>query len=230
MHEEIKMRSIAAYDSAVKKNGHQTYVSEWEIMKYELVNGFPEINSFGSLPDVPIVLLATGKNSTPTAKKSVIDLFENKMHNLSQVRFIDIGQSPHEIQNYDSFVVIENIRRVVFPDAEIILRKTLRSKGVDSCIVRYKNLKKTYPKEYMTERCLVDIGYEELRNGRIQNAIKLFELNVDAYPNSGDVYNCLGEAHMLAGNKKEAIKNYKKSLALDPNNMNSLAMLKKLSE
>src|SRR5215813_312285 len=199
-------------------------------MKYELVNGFPEINSFGSLPDVPIVLFAAGKNGTPTAEKSVIDLFENKMHNLSEVRFIDIGQSPHEIQDYDPFVVIESIRRVVFPDAEIILRKTLSSKGVDSCIVQYKNLKKTYPKEYMTERCLVDIGYEELRNGRIQNAIKLFELNVDAYPNSSNVYNCLGEAHMLGGHKKEAIKNYKKSLIFDRNNVNSQLMLKKLSE
>jgi cytochrome c-type biogenesis protein CcmH/NrfG len=50
------------------------------------------------------------------------------------------------------------------------------------------------------------------------------------YPQSGNVYDSLGEAHMRAGQKELAIQNYEKSLQLDPKNQNAVEMLKKLKE
>ncbi len=224
-----QLRGIAAYDS-IMKNAGATDLAEWEIMKHEFVDGFPEINSFGALPDVPMVLFATGKNRPPNWEKSVRDLFIHKMNNLSEVRFIEVPQSPHYIQNYEPSLIIENIRRVVFPDAGNILQKTLLAKGVDSCIAEYRKLKTTYPKEYMLERFLNSLGYQELNSGHTQEAIKLFVLNVEMYPNSDNVYDSLGEAYMKADNKKEAIKNYKMALSLNPANMNSVKMLKTLTK
>ena len=80
------------------------------------------------------------------------------------------------------------------------------------------------------ERFLNTLGYEELNSGHIQEAIKLFVLNAELYPGSDNVYDSLGEAYMDEGNKKEAIKNYKKPIALNPLNMNAIKMLKRLTE
>ena len=55
-----------------------------------------------------------------------------------------------------------------------------------------------------------------------------FELNVARFPESSNVYDSLGEAYMEAGRRQEAISNYRKSLALDPENTNAVAMLEKL--
>ncbi|GJM33749.1 MAG: hypothetical protein DHS20C18_27500 [Saprospiraceae bacterium] len=74
------------------------------------------------------------------------------------------------------------------------------------------------------------LGYQYLGKQDWDNAIGVFQLNVEAYPNSFNTYDSLGEAYMLAGKKDLAIKNYKKSLALNPNNENGVKMLKKLNE
>ena len=67
-----------------------------------------------------------------------------------------------------------------------------------------------------------------MKENKMENAIKLFELNVEEYPNSANSYDSLGEAYMNAGNKELAIKNYEKSLQLNPKNENAVEMLKQL--
>ncbi|MBS1681180.1 MAG: alpha/beta fold hydrolase [Bacteroidetes bacterium] len=229
--QEQKIKQVTSDESGVRrdsmamKTGAATYMAEWKIMRQDLLNGFSEINSF-ALPDVPMVLLVAGKN--PFLRNGLRELYANEMSELSEARFTELAQSPHNIQNYDPAVVVEAIRRVVFPDAENSLRKTLATKGVDSCIYLYRKLKQTYPKEYIIERYLNTLGYEELKNSHAQEAIKLFKLNVEMYPESSNVYDSLGEAYMNAGNTKEAIVNYNKSLAINPYNTNAEEMLKKL--
>jgi len=51
---------------------------------------------------------------------------------------------------------------------------------------------------------------------------------VTMYPDSGNVYDSLGEAYMKAGQKQLAIENYKKSLEKDPSNANAVEKLKEL--
>ena len=45
---------------------------------------------------------------------------------------------------------------------------------------------------------------------------------------SGNVFDSLGEAYMIKGDRERASQNYKRSLELDPTNANAVAMLKKL--
>lgn len=59
-------------------------------------------------------------------------------------------------------------------------------------------------------------------------AIKIFELNVQLHPDSWNVYDSLGEAYSNTGQKDLAIKNYKKSLDLNPKNDGAAKMLAKL--
>ena len=53
-------------------------------------------------------------------------------------------------------------------------------------------------------------------------------MNTEDFPNSSNAYDSLGEAYMDNGNKELAIKNYKRSLELNPNNVDAIEMIKRL--
>lgn len=53
-------------------------------------------------------------------------------------------------------------------------------------------------------------------------------MNVEMYPESWNVYDSLGEGYMNDEQKELAIKNYEKSLELNPDNENGKAMLRRL--
>ncbi len=80
----------------------------------------------------------------------------------------------------------------------------------------------TVPESYtgspnnLAEADLNTSGYNLIAANRMDDAIEVFKLNVKLYPNSWNTYDSLGEAYALAGNKKMAIKNYEKSVKLNP--------------
>jgi len=63
---------------------------------------------------------------------------------------------------------------------------------------------------------------------KLDKAISVFKLNVAMYPESYNAYDSLAEAQVVAGDKKNAIANYKKSLELNHENTNAVEWLKKL--
>ena len=69
-----------------------------------------------------------------------------------------------------------------------------------------------------------------MRAKRTQEAISLFKLNVEMFPDSGNVHDSLGEAYMAQGERDAAIASYRKSLALDPDNTNATEMVEKLEK
>jgi len=62
----------------------------------------------------------------------------------------------------------------------------------------------------------------------MKDAIEIFNLNVKMNPKSANAYDSLAEAYMNSGDTENAIRNYKKSLELNPDNTNAKEMLKKL--
>ena len=72
------------------------------------------------------------------------------------------------------------------------------------------------------------MGYSLLAEKRVAEAIAVFKVNVELYPQSSNVYDSLGEAYLANGDKDLAANNYKKSLELDPHNQNAASILKKL--
>jgi tetratricopeptide (TPR) repeat protein len=109
------------------------------------------------------------------------------------------------------------------------LSQTISSGGIDAAIKQYHELKSTQPDAYnFDEAELNSLGYALLGNKNFKDAIRVFQLNVEAYPQSGNVYDSLAEAYLDNGDKELAIANYQKSLQLDPSNGNAVQMLKKL--
>jgi cytochrome c-type biogenesis protein CcmH/NrfG len=64
----------------------------------------------------------------------------------------------------------------------------------------------------------------------VKDAIEVFKLNVEDYPQSANTWDSLGEAYAVDGNKELAIKNYQRSIDLNPKNTNGIEKLKKLQE
>lgn len=109
------------------------------------------------------------------------------------------------------------------------LSTTLSSAGIDQAIRQYRTLGATARAAYnFDEPELNRLGYQLLRAKKIAEAIRIFELNVEAYPKSANVYDSLAEAYLGAGRKVPAIANYRKSLQLNPNNRNAQAVLRRL--
>lgn len=73
-----------------------------------------------------------------------------------------------------------------------------------------------------------NVGYHLLWQKHNGDAIRIFRLNTELHPQSANSFDSLGEGYMESGDKRQAIENYEKSLALDPKNSNALAQLKKL--
>lgn len=94
---------------------------------------------------------------------------------------------------------------------------------IDAAIVYYQKLKEEQPKAYNfnDENELNTLGYQLINDNRIEDAIKIFELLIAEFPNSSNPYDSLGEAYLLNGNTELAVKNYKKSLELNPENENA---------
>ena len=74
-------------------------------------------------------------------------------------------------------------------------------------------------------------AYTLANQGKMDEAVRMFEMNAKRHANDPNVHDSLGEGYMMAGNKEAAIKAFKKSLSMNPpQNVkdNSLKCLKKL--
>lgn len=74
------------------------------------------------------------------------------------------------------------------------------------------------------------LGYQMLGAERHADAIAVFELYVELFPNDANAYDSLGEAFMVRGDTADAIVNYERSLRMNPDNNNAVEMLAKLRE
>lgn len=80
------------------------------------------------------------------------------------------------------------------------------------------------------ESTLNSAGYTLMGSKKIADAILVFQKNVELHPNSWNAYDSLAEAYVNSGDKALAVKNYRKSVQLEPSNENGRSALKKLGE
>ena len=108
------------------------------------------------------------------------------------------------------------------------LVRTYEEEGLEAGIALYHELKATEPAEAFDEFLLNRLGYRLLRAEQIADAIAVFELNAAEYPDASNPYDSLGEAYLAAGDTARAIVNYEKSVELNPDNTNGIAVLQRI--
>jgi imidazolonepropionase-like amidohydrolase len=109
------------------------------------------------------------------------------------------------------------------------LQRTLETEGIEAARAQYADLRRREPDAYdFDEGELNLLGYQLLEKKKVDEAIAIFGINAEAFPQSAYAFDSLAESHMVKGDRERAIQHYRRSLELDPRNSNAADMLKKL--
>ena len=103
-----------------------------------------------------------------------------------------------------------------------------KENGVDP-IIDIINLGDTHEHGYnISESRINNLGYALIRQDRNMDALKIFKLNTEKYPDAFNTYNSYGEILLIIGDKENAIKAYEKVLELNPDNENAKKALSRI--
>ena len=104
----------------------------------------------------------------------------------------------------------------------------LRQGRIDEAVTYYHGRREQDSTALLfTEMQMNRLGYEHLSRGQAREALALFRLNIEAYPESFNVYDSYGEALMADHQYERAVEYYARSVELNPDNENGR---KKLAE
>jgi len=124
----------------------------------------------------------------------------------------------------------DSVNKMINESAVYALDQEIKQSGLDAAKNKYSKIKSSKSKLYFNENELNRLGYRFMQKQKMDEAIFVFFINVEQFPNSANAYDSLGEAYMKNGQTKLAIQNYEKSLKLNPKNTNAIKMLKKLKQ
>lgn len=129
--------------------------------------------------------------------------------------------------NIISVMISGKHKDVQIPVAETIY-KAYKENGVEFIKSNFAKWINEYKYSAGPSNILNEIGYEFLKGKYFNDAITIFKLNTELFPDDANTWDSLGEAYMLAGNKELAVENYEKSLKQNPGNSNAVEKLKEL--
>lgn len=131
----------------------------------------------------------------------------------------------------DSIFGILNGQPITPPKRSIAetLYRIAAEKDVASAIAEYRKLKAQNSPEFdFAETELNTLGYQIWGLKRIKDAIQIFKLNAEMFPQSATPFDTLGEIYLADGQRDLALASYKRSAELDPTNANALRMVNQL--
>ncbi len=111
------------------------------------------------------------------------------------------------------------------------LTKAYSSAGADSAIIEYGRLRRrTFDSGAydFREPSLDELGEYALAKNDTLGAIKIFELNMRQFPESGRVYERLGRAYLSLGDTAKAMTSFQRALNVDPENRGAREGLRRL--
>ncbi|MEZ5424848.1 MAG: tetratricopeptide repeat protein [Pyrinomonadaceae bacterium] len=115
-----------------------------------------------------------------------------------------------------------------FPE---VVSEFVENRDLAQFVRKYKSFKSDPSHIYVeTENEMNRLGYRLMGSNRLDDAIEIFKLNVETYPQSANAYDSLAEAYMNKGNRESAIRFYRRSLELNPGNTNAAEKIKMLKE
>ena len=108
------------------------------------------------------------------------------------------------------------------------LMKGIIEKGIEQAVKDFNEKKEDKAEYTIREDEMNILGYQLLHMGKTKEALEVFRLNTEAFPESFNVWDSYAEAFMVSGDKENAIKYYKKSIEINPENTSGKETLKKL--
>jgi len=125
-------------------------------------------------------------------------------------------------------MIYTNIIKSIKSSAADKIGEIIRKSGYELAKKELRPLINNKRKYYFAEAEFNSLGYNLINEGKLKDALEVFKLTVELYPDSWNAYDSLGEAYTGAGKKQLAIENYEKSLKLNPNSKSGADALKQL--
>jgi CubicO group peptidase (beta-lactamase class C family) len=206
----VKKSTLAmAFTPAVVKEGETTYGFGWNVSgatDHKSVWHTGNTDGYRAfierrLTDRATVILLTNKGNSKRLqiKEAIFNLLDGRPYRLPQR---SISEKMYEM---------------------------IHQQGLQSAIRMYDSLRAAHDADYdFAEAELNSLGYQLLSESKMNEALRVFESNTVAYPASSNAFDSLAEAYLNIGNKEQAVKNYRKAVALDPDNMNARNRLEKI--
>jgi tetratricopeptide (TPR) repeat protein len=109
------------------------------------------------------------------------------------------------------------------------LMAIIETEGIQEGLRQFPSMQdqsRTVNRYLFEEWILRDLGFSFLQTKKVEEALEIFKLAVEMYPDSWETYDNLGEVYRRLGKKGNAIECYKKVLEIDPGNLNASNILK----
>ena len=165
--------------------------------------------------------------STKQSKESIADLYSKA----SQLQKLINKELEHSlILTDDSKPSDENTAAKETIELKRISELVTAGKDVDAIIEIIKKENKDQPNYLISESEINKLAYKLMRQDKNTDALKLFKLNIELYPNESNVYDSYGECLLKMGDTENGIKAYKKSLELDSDNLSAKIILSEYEE
>ena len=184
------------------------------------LKGFEDrVNYVGALWD--------GVNQAVRAGKSLEDI--QREYRLD-TRFPELAKSPGCNVRYNYMTILEMWGVVTGQESGADRLYTLIDEGASEDAIRQLLASRGVvpAKYYFLEDQINAYGYQFLQGDHVPQAVRMFKLYVDLFPDSWNAYDSLGEALLKAGDTDAARKMYEKSVSLKPDSKSGLEALEKL--
>ena len=203
-------------------------VEEYRVMLEEKHR--PLVDSYVSLLDLSSIKKEYPKASSNAKSSDYNGLlndtrFQNLLIREKQLinRYIGVTKEFLNRTNY----IIDLIR--VELELPIKLERLVNSdKTIDEVVEIMKQQDIDDPVYDISENSIIDLGYKLMREDQDNKALKLFKLSTELYPEAWNTHDSYGECLLKMGDKENAIKAYRKSLELKPDNEYAIKALSEL--
>jgi D-alanyl-D-alanine carboxypeptidase len=143
-------------------------------------------------------------------------------------RFIDDGLTVIVLSNSDeasaggaaralAAIYFGEAYRTPEPTSETILLDAILAGGVEAGLRRYGELKAARPSDeaFKEDGLLVDVGYKLYATPMMDDARRVFEFALEAFPQSADSQCGLGDIALARGDADAAIRHFERAISLD---------------
>lgn len=110
-------------------------------------------------------------------------------------------------------------------------REYLLNKEYEKALLGYKAIqRKDSLDRTIRERTFNRLGYQMIKSEKIDDAIEIFKINTELYPNSSNTFDSLADGYLKKNDTVKAIHFYKKALSINPENRSSKRSLEKITK
>ncbi|MBO6606929.1 serine hydrolase [Psychroserpens sp.] len=96
------------------------------------------------------------------------------------------------------------------------LAKKIFNEDISSALAYYTEVKLNNPDDFNFDEAELNIlGYNLMNDERLDDALEIFKLNMEQFPESANPYDSYGDALLAKGDTLQALENFKKCFSMD---------------